>query len=66
VTIHPHGELGSRGHGSRTQYKVSTAVAFMQAALVTIAKVERRAKEIRKERFITRTRALKLARKDVY
>ena len=66
ITIYPHGEIGFREPGRRTEYKLSTAEGFRQAALITIAKVHRRTKEIKKEKFITRTQALKLARKEVY
>ena len=66
ITVYPRGELGFRVPSTRTEFKRSTAEGFRQAALISMAKAQRRTKEIKKERFITRTQALKLARKEVY
>lgn len=63
VTIYPHGELGLRELGRRTEYKVGLSTVWHQAVCLTMNRITARVKELKKVMPLAQAR--KQARKEL-
>lgn len=63
LIIYPQGILGFREPRHRAEYKLSLKEAFRQAVLITTAKINARAKELRKDGV--RRGAMAMARREL-
>jgi len=63
VTVYPHGELGFREPGKRSEFKLGMAEAYRMAVTITTNKINARVRELKKLHGLAQAR--RMARKEV-